>query len=421
MIFYLAAKSLWNRKLTSGLTLLSIALGIALFLGIERVRLGVRESFSGAISQTDLIVGARGGSLPLLLYSVFHIGNATNNISFSSYEAIRKNPAVKWTIPISLGDSHRGYRVVATDENFYKEYRYRGEHSLQIIEGTAAQGIWDVVLGADVASNLNYKIGEKITLSHGIAQDGANFYNHDDKPFKIVGVLKKTATPVDRSLYITLEGMEAIHIDWQDGAPPMPGEAVTAGQVEKSKIKIEQLTAFFVRMKSRVDALYVQRDINQFTNEPLMAVIPGVALAELWNGIGYAEDALRIVSFFVILASFIGMLVALMTSLNERRREMAILRALGLRRFQIISLLVIETFLLTTGGIVVGAVIVYAGLWLAQPWIENYFGLFVPIETLTVSEYGYLLILLFSGALLGLIPAWKAYRNSLADGLSARI
>ncbi|MDB5039175.1 MAG: peptide transporter permease [Bacteriovoracaceae bacterium] len=421
MIFKLAFKSLKNRKLTSSLTLLSISLGIALFMGIEQVRLGVRESFSGAVSQTDLIVGARGGSLPLLLYSIFHIGNATNNLSYSSYQKFKKHPAVKWTIPLSLGDSHRGFRVVATDENFYREYHYRGVGNIEFLNGRAASQIWDVVLGYDVAHLLHYSVGQQVTLSHGIATDGANFYDHHDKPFHIVGILKKTATPLDRSLYITLEGMEAIHIDWKDGAPPIPGEETKPDQIDPSKIKIGQITAFLLRAKSRIDALYLQREINDFEGEPLMAIIPGVALAELWGGLGYAEDALRVVSFFVIVASFLGMLVSLLTSLNERRREMAILRSLGTSAFSIISLLVMEAVLLAFLGVLFGLLIDYGGLYLAQSSIASVFGFFIPIHSPTLEQYCYLGILLLAAAFIGFIPALKAFKNSLTDGLSSKI
>ncbi len=420
MIFKLVVKSLRNRWLTSLLTLSSIALGVALFLGIERVRLGVRESFSSAISQTDLIVGARGGSLPLLLYSVFHIGNATNNISYKSYLHFNQHAAVKWTIPLSLGDSHRSYRVVATDSSFYENYRYRGDRRVELSQGVPANEILDVVLGSDVAEKLHYKLGDKVVLAHGISE-GASIFEHADKPFRIVGILRKTTTPIDRALLITLEGMEAIHMDWKEGAPPLPGEEIKTDSLKKENIKVGQITSFLLRTKSRIDALRLPREILDYADEPLMAIIPGVALGELWNGISYAEDALKIVSTFVVVVGILGLLVSLLTSLNERRREMAILRVLGAGAARMMGLLIFETTILTFGGILFGLILIFGGLYLSQSWIESYFGLFIPIEPLRSSDWLYLVGLLLASIIVGAVPAIKAYRTSLADGLSPKI
>jgi putative ABC transport system permease protein len=236
-----------------------------------------------------------------------------------------------------------------------------------------------------------------------------------------VGILQRTATPVDRSLYITLQGMEAIHLDWSEGAPPMPGQEIPAEKIKPEEITIRQITAFLLRTKSRIDTLRLQREVNTFDSEPLMAIIPGVALSELWRTIGHAEEALRVVSVFVIIVGLLGMLVSLYTSLNERRREMAVLRALGAGPTKIIFLLVVESALLSLVGAVFGALLVYGFLWGSQPLIERQFGLFMPIQPLTVTGYLYLLAVLVAGILIGFIPAIKAYRNSLADGLTVRL
>jgi putative ABC transport system permease protein len=222
ILLSLAYKSLSNRKLTTSLTLASIALSVTLLIGVEHVRVGVRENFSHTLSQTDLIVGARGGALQLLLYAVFGMGSATNNLSYASYAKLKRHPAVQWTIPYSLGDSHRGFRVIGTNEDFYKEYRYRQDRKLAFAEGHAASDVFEVVLGHAVAQQLGYKLGAAIVVAHGVTS-GRGIIEHDDKPFRVAGILQKISTPIDRALYITLEGMEAMHIDWQEGAPPRPG------------------------------------------------------------------------------------------------------------------------------------------------------------------------------------------------------
>jgi putative ABC transport system permease protein len=336
MSLSLAYQSLRNRRFTSALTLCSIALSVALLIGVEQARLGACESFANTISQTDLFVGARGGTLQLLLYTVFRIGSSTNNIAYESYVYFRDHPAVAWTIPYLLGDSHRGFRVVGPTEDYYSKYRYRRERQVELAERRVPSDIFDVALGSDVAADLQYRLGNRLVITHGITHV-RGLSDHDDKPFTVVGILKRTATPVDRSLYITLEGMEAMHLDWSEGAPPLAGETIATDQITKEDIKIKQITAFLLRAKSRIDTLRLQREVNTFEAEPLTAIIPGVALSELWRTIGYAEDVLRVVSIFIIIVGLLGMLVALYTALTERRREMAILRAAGAGPIRIIS------------------------------------------------------------------------------------
>jgi putative ABC transport system permease protein len=240
-------KSIKNRKFTSLLCMLSIALSVALFLGIERIRSGARDGFTNTISKTDLIIGAKGGSLQLLLYTVFHIGGAVNNIRMSTYEELKNNPYVEWSIPISLGDSYKGHRVVATDENFFKHYRFRGDQGVSLKEGVVPTDTFDVVLGFDVAKKMNLKVGDPIVLTHGLAGD--DILNHAKTPFKIVGVMNKTMTPIDTGVYITLYGMEAMHFGWETGVPS--DEEINADRFKKENIQINQLTSFMVKLKTR--------------------------------------------------------------------------------------------------------------------------------------------------------------------------
>jgi putative ABC transport system permease protein len=418
--FKLAIKSLFNRRFTSILTVLSIALSVALFLGVERVRSGARESFSNTISKTHLIVGARGSPIQLLLYSVFRMGNATNNIDWKTYQKYASRPDVEWTIPISLGDSHMGFRVVATDHNFYEHYRFRGTESIAFAEGKAPNDVFEVAIGAEAARELKYKIGDAVVVTHGVT-DGPGIINHSDKPFTLVGILDRTGTPADRSVYITLEGMEAIHMDWGDGAPPMPGQEIKASTIHKEDVRIGQITSFLMRLKSFPTILTLQREINNDTSEPLMSIIPGVTLDELWRTISYGEDALRVVSGFVVIVGLLGMLVTLYTSVNERRREMSILRAIGARPRTLITLLVTESWLLGSAGALVGTGFMYIFFILIQPYVAREFGLMLPVKILSELEFVMLGGVSLLSMLVGFVPAWRAYRNSLADGLVARV
>lgn len=421
MVFLnLALKSLKNRSLASILTVISIALSVTLLLSVERAKRAAEDGFTQTISQTDLIVGARSGPTQLILYTVFNMGNATHNISYQTYQDLKKNPAIDWTIPYSLGDGHRGFRVVGTTNDFFEHYRFRGDGKVELQEGKTLEGLWDVVIGADAARKLNYKLGEKIVVAHGVTR-GEGIQKHDDKPFTVVGIMKPTGTALDQSVYVSLEGIEAMHIDWKDGAAPTPETAVSADKIKKEDIKVDQITAFFLRTKSRIDTLRLQREINNYKEEPLLAIIPGVTLSELWHSLSYVEQVLKAISWMVVAVGFMAMLIALTTSLNERRREMAILRALGASTSKILALLVFESTLLTFAGIVVGAAIAMLGTALLRPWLEVEFGFYLEGGTLGKMEMIYLGATFVGGILIGLIPAYRAQKMALKDGLSVKI
>lgn len=417
-MFTLAIKSLFNRKFTTIMTLASIALSVTLLLGVERIRNEAKTSFTNTISGTDLIVGARTGPVQLLLYSVFRIGNATNNISWQSYQEIAKNPSVNWTIPISLGDSHQGYRVMGTNKGYFEHFHYAGDRPLEMSQGRIFTGVFDAVLGADVAETLNYGLGDAMIIAHGAGK--ISLIKHDDKPFTVVGILKKTGTPVDQTIHVLLEGIEAIHIDWQGGAR-VPGQSISAEKALQMDLSPKTITAFLVGLKSRIAAFSFQRRVNQYSKEALLAILPGVALQELWDLISMAEKALLVVSGFVVLVGLSGMLIALMTSLNERRREMAILRSVGARPWHVFTLIVGESAMLTITGVAVGIGILYGLLVVSQNFILSKFGIFIAISGLSTYELVLTFIICLAGIIIGIIPGYRIYRYSLADGMTIRI
>lgn len=416
----LALASLANRRFTAALTAFAIAVSVCLLLAVERVRTEARASFASTISGTDLVVGARSGSLNLLLYSVFRIGNATNNIRWSSYQHYVEDPRVKWAIPISLGDSHRGYRVMGTDHNYFEHYHYGRGQALTLAEGRPfADDPFEVVLGAEVAEALHYTLGDHLVLAHGVAT--ISLVKHDDKPFTVVGILKRTGTPVDRTLHISLAGMEAIHVDWHNGMPARGAERVSADQARAMDLTPKAITAFLLGLNNRVTTFALQREINEYLDEPLLAILPGVALQELWSLMGTAEKALFVVSLFVVLTGLIGMLTAILTSLNERRREMAILRSVGARPWHIAVLLIAEAGALALAGIAAGTALLYVGIACSQDYVQASYGLYLPLALPSAYEWGLLGLVWGAALLMGALPAWRAYRQSLADGLTVHL
>jgi putative ABC transport system permease protein len=415
----LALRSLWNRRTTALLTISAIAISVALLLGVEKMRTAAREGFANTVSGVDLIVGSRSGPLNLLLYSVFRVGDATANVTWQSYQVVANHRDVAWTIPISLGDSHRGFRVMGTTGAYFEHYQFAGDRKIEFQSGQAFAGLYDTVLGHDVAEALGYKLGDSIVIAHGIGN--VSFAKHDDKPFRVAGILAKTGTPIDRTVHVSLEAITAIHIDWQSGMQALPGMRVSAEEARQRDLTPDSITAFMVGMKDKTALFQMQRALNDYRKEPLLAIIPGVALKSLWDLVGIADRALMLVAAFVVLAGLLGMLTAILTSLNERRREMAILRSVGARPRHVFTLMVSEAGILSIVGVALGVCLTYALLIFGRPILETRFGIFLPLGGLTRYDVGILAAIVGAALLMGLGPAWRAYRNTLSDGLTIRV
>ncbi len=421
----LAWQSLRNRASSALLTLVAVAVSVALFLGVEKVREGVRSSFESTISGTDLIVGARSGQVNLLLYTVFRLGNATANVSWEAYQDITARPEIAWTVPMSLGDSHRGYRVLGTSGEYFVRYKYGGGRELAFQAGAPFADIYEAVIGAEVADMLGYTLGEEIILTHGLGGVG-DTSDHKDRPFIIVGILKRTGTPVDRTIHVSLESITAIHVGWESGVRnPTAIEAATRLQEDGVEFNFtpRDITAFLVGLKpeQRRAILNLRYQINTGRGEALQAIVPGEALRELWQVTGIVETALVAVSGFVIIVGLVSILVSILTSLNERRREMAILRAVGAGPGHVFFLLLLEAAILAFVGAVLGWALVYGLLNLLAPWIAATYG--VVLRGLSPGLFDLYVIgaVTLVGIVMGLWPAVRAYRASLADGMTVKV
>ncbi len=411
-ILKLTLKSLLNRKLTTLLTIASITLSVLLLLSFERIRTGAKDSFNSTIAGVDLIAGARTSPLQLLLYSVFHIGDPINSISWDSYQQVKDHAEVEWTIPISLGDSHREHRVIGTNESFFEHYKYGSEKHLSLRTGNAFENTFEVVIGAEVAQKLNYKVGDQIILAHGT---GVSFQDHSDMPFTITGILNRTLTPVDQSLYVSLEAIEAIHVGWESGAPSKEPVATP------KDLNPTQVSAFFIKLKSKISVFEVQRFINDYSNEALTAALPGIVLTSLWKNLSFIERLLSVLMMLVFLSSLMSLFLVLLTSLKERRREMAILRSVGARPRFIFSLFVFESCFITVLGILSGGLLTLVlSKILAEPLIQR-FGLTINLYNWSANDLIYMAGIFGISIVVGIIPAIMAYRNTLADGLTIKV
>lgn len=420
-LLHVAGKSALNRRGTLALVVLSIALATALLMSLERLRTDIRASFSQSVSGTDLVVGARTSPVQLMLYAVFRVGGATNNVRMDSLQAVAQHRAVAWLVPLSLGDSHRGRPVLGTTPEYFQRFLYGDKQTLVLAQGRAfsgtLDGLYEAVIGAEVADSLGYGLGKSIVLAHGGSEVLSQ--EHADKPFQVVGILARTGTPVDRTVHIDLKALEAIHLDWAGGAP-MPGMKIPAEKARKFDLQPKQVTAALVGLKNRVAVFNVQRFVAGYEAEALLAVLPGVALDELWSVIGPGEQALLAMSALVGVVSLASLVAVVLAGLNERRRELAVLRAVGAGPRHVLLLLAAEGALVTLAGALLGALAAGAAVWLAGPLLQQRFGITLMPGLPTAAQWGLFGAVLLAGMLASLVPGWRAYRLSLADGLSPR-
>lgn len=458
-LLHLAWRSMLARRTTAILTMIAVALSVALFAGVEKTRRAAADGFYGAVSGVDLIVGGRTGPVNLLLFSIFRIGDATSPVSYEAYERVAARPEVEWAVPISMGDSHRGYRVVGTTPSYFEHIQFGAEQHLAFAEGEGFDPHrLETVLGASVARDLGYQLGDKLVLAHGLGK--GDIMTHDAYKFAVVGILKPTGTPIDQALYVSLEGIERMHAppghaedhdadeahdhdhaedavhdhaledDHHDHAhaeePAQAHDAhedADAHEEHEGHVHLEpgQVTAVLVGVKAPALALRLTYLVNMDKSEPLLAIRPAETLHALWQIVGVAERALTAVSIFVLAVGLATILIAILTSLNERRREMAILRAAGARPHHIFFLIILEAVLLAAIGAFLGLVVIHVGLFFLAPLIQDRFGLALTVLSPRWTDMALLIGTPLAAGIMALWPASRALKNALADGLSIRI
>ncbi|MBA4739913.1 MAG: ABC transporter permease [Burkholderiales bacterium] len=406
MFIRLAIKSLLDRKSSVLVSLLAMSVSIFVLLGVEHIRHQTKENFSNTVSGVDLIVGARTGSVNLLLYSVFRVGNPTNNIRWETYEKVASSRKVDWAIPISLGDSHKGYRVLGTSTDYFKYFSYSDKQLLEFKDGRAFKDLFDVVLGAEVARKLNYQLGDRLVLAHGVA--ATSFSLHEDRPFDVVGILRPTGTPVDQTLHVSLAGIEAIHIDWQHGVR-IPNSSAPIDNFDDIDLKPKSITAFMLGLKEKMATFRVQRGINNYKGEPLLAILPGVALSELWQMMGILEKTLLLVSALVFLAACLGVSAMLLASIRERQKEIHLLRVIGAPPRFLFFLVELEAFFITLFGVILGSLLLMGSLLVSRDYLVEKFGLHINVSIFTENSIHMILMVFLASFIAAALPSFVSY------------
>ncbi|KAA1153501.1 FtsX-like permease family protein [Pseudoalteromonas sp. FUC4] len=410
MLVSLAWSSLASRRKSVILTFLSLLISISVLLSVEHIRQQAKESFNRTISDVDMIVGAPSGQLNLLLYSVFRMGSPTSNIDYKSYETLKGSSLVKWAIPISLG-AHRGFRVMGTNNSYFEHFKYGSKQPLTFNSGQPFNTLFEAVIGADVAKKLNYKIGDSVVIAHGIGN--TSFTHHDNTPFIIKGILSPTGTPVDKTIHVSLNAIEVIHL-----SPTK--QAKLLNNVDSVNTTPESITAVMLGLKSKFSTFKLQRDINNYKADRLMAVLPGVAMTELWQMMATVENLLRIIGILVLVSSLFGLSTMLLASMAQRKNEIAVLRVLGAGPSIIFSLVLVEALILVILASIAATALLGLTLWLLGDWLGATYGLFLNANMFNVDTLKVIAVITVAAIITSAIPAYEAYKNALHSSLSAK-
>ncbi len=482
-------RNLRQRWLSTCLTALSIALGVALVTAITALRQQARASFDNVAASYELVVGAKGSPLQLVLNTVFHLDAPVGNIPYDYYRKLKADDRVAYAVPLALGDNYRGFRLVGTEPEYFTLVKLKDGQPVAVAQGRAFAGDYEAVIGSVVAREAKLGLGQTFVARHGV-EDTAAAEEHEDAPFTVVGVLRETGTPLDRVIFISLGSVDEIHRDAANasqtsqslldqlnalGAEPespakpdarpdakpdahgderghrhghrhrrqepagAPPEAPSASAPSAPAAplsppaapasEIAEVTSVIVKLRSPGYLFLLHREINK--GKDAQAALPGVEVQKLFAIVGTVDRALLLVSLLVVAVAAVSVLVAIYNSLAERRREVAVLRALGARRRTVFAWLLWEAAVTAALGGLVGvwlghALLATAGatlkflsglplapwtwtrLEIGPSWLTGY----VPFEAAVVV--GTLLL----GALMGLLPAALAYRVNVARHLS---
>ena len=418
----LAWRSAWSRRHALAMVALSVSVSVLILLGVQQLRHDARQSFTQALSGVDLIVGPRGSASELMLYSVFQVGRPSRNMAHEAYVALRALPQVRWAVPVQLGDTYRGFPVLGTTPELFEVFQTQGAR-LQWAQGRPfadpqadAGAVVEAVLGAQVAARHGLSVGDRLVLTHGRSDGLAP--DHADQPFTVVGVLQATGAPIDRNVIISLQGFEALHQGM--GAPGLPwlgGAGAAPSVADRAALVPRELTAVWVGLHARTEVFSARRGIERLPQDSLMAVLPGVALDELWQVVKLAENALLAIGVLVAVSGMLSVAAVLMVGLSARRKELAVLRALGATPLALLGLVWLEALGVCLLGMLGGLVLHGLGLWALQDLLRTELGIAVQWGWPTAEVAWSLAGLVLAAWLAASVPALRAYRLSLVDGL----
>ena len=412
----LLLKSMRSRVIPTSLVTISLMASMVLLLSIERIQQGAEEGFNQSISGVDAIIGPRSSSIELVLYTVFHLGRPTNNITTKTVNDVKLRGDISWLVPIALGDSHKGFRVVATEPNYFEHIKYANSQPLVFSKGVAFAELSEAVLGSDVAEKLSYTVGSEIQITHGSVESVGS--KHDDFSFVVTGILNKTGTPIDQAIFLDLKGYELLHLGWKSGKKIFNLDDINLSSLPEDALIPKTVTAAFIGLKSKLTLFNFSKNIREYPKEAISAVIPGIALSELWSIVGLVDKGFQLLSWIIIAISLIAMVTLIIASLDNRKQEMTIYRANGASPKFLAMMVLCESIVIGLTAIVGAIILVTIVTYFATAQLNLALGISPSFKWISMDEIKVFSLILLAGALSSLIPASMVFRKNLHQTLS---
>jgi len=412
-IFLIVRKSLAQHRLSTVITVVSVALAAGLVMAVFSIRNQTYDAFTGGPVGFDAVLGARGSQLQLVLNTVFHLETSPGNIPWEMYEAIKNNPNVELAVPYAVGDNYRGYRIVGTEKSLFTDLEYRKSHRFIVAPGGALfdPGKREAVVGSYAAEKTGLKVGSKFNPFHGLVFDERQRHAEE---YTVTGVLEPTNSPSDRVIWIPIDEFYRISGHVLRGG----GETYEPVQGEEIPDKYKEVSAVMLKLKNPQAGFLLDQTINRQGTAATLAWPIGRVMGELFGKIGWVNNILSLVAYLVVLVAAGSILASIYNTMNERRREFAILRALGARRMTVFSAIILESASIAAMGAALGYAVYALILTGAAVVVRAETGVVLDVwatgPVLLVTPA----VMILLGILAGIIPAVKAYSTDVASNLA---
>ena len=400
-IFKLSLKNIFNKPLSSTISLALLILGIGIISLLLQLNTLIKDQMDNNLKGIDMVVGAKGSPLQLILSSVYHIDSPTGNISLEEAEKISKNRMVGSSIKLLYGDNFKGYRIVGAEKKFIELYNGK------IKKGKNLSKPFEVLVGSKVYSKLKIDIGDDLISSHGLRETGES---HDDQSFKVVGLLEPSNSVIDQLIITLPQSVWDVHGNHDHE------EEHEHDHDEEHQHDDREITAMLIKFKSPMNIIQFPRQINETTN--LQAAVPSYEISRLFKLFGFGIETLSYLAYLIIIVSGFSLFINLFNSMRERKYEMALIRTLGASRLQLSTMIIFESIILTISGFILGLLFSRFGVMFVSSLMEESINYNLSSFKILNEEYWLLLLSVIIGLMASLIPAVQVYKINISKVLA---
>ncbi|MBK8383289.1 MAG: ABC transporter permease [Ignavibacteria bacterium] len=410
--FRIVYKNIKQRSLSSMLTILSVLLGVGLVTAILILKNESEDAFNQTATGYEIIVGPKGSSLQLTLSTVYQVGLPIQNMPLKVYDLLKNDKRVRLAIPYVFGDNYKNFRITGTVSELFSEFEYKKGIRYKIDEGSFFSNDFEAVIGKEVADKTGLKTGDTFSGSHGIeSYEGAS--EHSEKKFKVTGILSRTFTPSDRIIFVSMNSVWELHNHENENNGSEDHHIISDS--------MKTISAVLLKLKSPVFFDLLRRQINENKYEGInaQAVLPLFEIKQLFDIIGNINSVILVIAYLVIFTAAVSILVSIYNSMNERMREIAIMRSLGARRFLIMKIIIFEGMFLSAAGALLGCIAGHAAVFFLQEKISGLSGIKISGFVFSMFEVYLITGTVILGIIVSIIPAVKAYRTDVAKNLNS--